>query len=236
MIQPRRKRVYDRVEVAQEADGYGILLDGKPLRTPAKAPLRVPGRRLAEAIAAEWAAQGAELDPAAMPLTRLAGSAIDLVGPNRPEIVSRTAAYAATDLLCYRAEAPPELVERQDAAWQPILDWLAQRYGAVLRVTQGIMAVEQPAEALTALRSPVEAADNLRLTALAALAAACGSLAIALGVAEGRLDAEAAWALSQLDETYQIEQWGEDAEAASRRAALRAEIAAAAQFLALLAA
>lgn len=232
----RRKRAYRRVTVAPLEGGFGIALDGKPVETPARARLVLPSRMLAEGVAAEWEAQGPEIDPLAMPLTRLAGSAIDLVGPGRAEVIARTAAYAATDLLCYRADGPPELAARQRAAWQPLLDWAAARYGASLKVTTGVIAVEQPAAALEALRQAVGACDDMRLTAVAAATAACGSLLLGLALAESRIDAEAASALSLLDEAYQSALWGEDEEAARRRQALRADIAAAARFLALLAA
>jgi chaperone required for assembly of F1-ATPase len=232
---PRGKRRFRQAAVEALPAGYRIALDGKPLMTPAGAPLQAASQALAEAVAAEWRALGEEIDPARLPLTRLLGSAIDLVGPNRAELVARTADYAGTDLLCYRAEAPPGLAERQHAGWQPLLDWAALRFEARLRVTAGVLAVPQPGDALEALRRAVEAYDDLRLTALAAATATCGSLILGLALAEGRLDAEGAWALSQLDEIYQSELWGEDAEAARRRAALKDDIAAAARFLALLA-
>jgi len=230
----RRKRAYRRVAVVPLEGGFGITLDGKPVVTPAKARIVLPSRPLALAVAAEWEAQGPEIDPLAMPLTRLAGSAIDLVGPGRVEVIARTAAYAATDLLCYRADGPPELAARQQAAWQPVLDWAAGRYGASLDVTSGVIAIEQPAASLEALRRALAACDDMRLTAVAAATAACGSLLLGLALAEGRIDAESAAALSQLDEAYQSELWGADEEAARRRQALRADIAAAARFLAFL--
>ena len=235
-MQQRRKRVYRRVALVPLDGGFGIALDGKPVATPAKARLVLPSRALAEAVAAEWEAQGPEIDPLVMPLTRLAGSAIDLVGPNRAEVITRTAAYAATDLLCYRANGPPELTARQQAAWQPVLAWATLCYDAPLSVTAGVIAVEQPAAALEALHRVVAGYDDMRLTALAAATAACGSLLLALALAEGHIDAEVASALSQLDEAYQSELWGEDEEGARRRQALRADIIAAARFLALLAA
>lgn len=236
MIHGRRKRLYRRVAVVPLDGGFGVALDGKPVTTPAKAPLVLPTRPLAEAVAAEWAAQGPEFDPLAMPLTRLAGSAIDLVRPGRAEVIASTAAYSSTDLLCYRADGPPELVARQQASWQPVLDWAALRYNAPLRVTAGVIAIDQPPAALEALHLAVAACDDMRLTAVAAATAACGSLVLALALAEGRIDAEAAAALCHLDEAYQSELWGEDEEAARRREAQRAEIATAARFLALLAA
>lgn len=236
MTLTRRKRAYRGVAVVPLEGGFGIALDGKPVATPAKARLVLPSRALAEAVAAEWEAQGPEIDPLAMPLTRLAGSAIDLVGPSRAEVIARTAGYAATDLLCHRADRPAALVARQQAAWQPVLDWAILRYQAKLEVTTGVIAVDQSPAALEALRRAVAAYDDMRLTAVAAATAACGSLLLGLALAEGRIDAEAASALSQLDEAYQSELWGEDEDAARRRQALRADIAAAARFLILLAA
>lgn len=235
-MQQRRKRAYRGVAVVPLEGGFGIALDGKPVATPAKARLVLPSRALAEAVAAEWEAQGPEIDPLAMPLTRLAESAIDLVGPGRAELIARTAAYAATDLLCHRADGPAALVARQQAAWQPVLDWAALRYRAALKVTTGVITVEQLPAALEALRRAVAAYDDMQLTAVAAATAACGSLLLGLVLAEGRIDAEAASALSQLDEAYQSELWGEDEDAARRRQALRGDIAAAARFLILLAA
>lgn len=235
MIGVLRKRVYKHVAVQALAEGYGVTLDGKPVRTPRHHVLVLPTRQLAEAVAAEWEAQGPELDPLAMPLMRLAGSAIDLVVPNRAEVIERTVAYGGTDLLCYRADAPAELAQRQSEAWQSVVDWATLRYDAPLKVTAGVMAIQQPIEALGALARAVESYDDMRLTALAAAAAACGSLLLALALAEGRIDADAAWALSQLDETFQIEQWGEDPEARKRRETLRNDIVAAGRFLELLA-
>lgn len=229
------RRSYQAVAVVEHEGGYGVALDGVSAATPEGRPLVLPSRQLAQALAAEWQAQGQHVDPLAMPLTRLAGSAIDLVGPHRAAVVERTVAYAETDLLCYRALGPEALAERQEAGWQPLVDWVARRFEAPLRVTAGIVAIEQPARSLAILRRAVEASDDWRLTALAAATAACGSLILGLALAEGEIDAEAAWALSELDASYQIELWGEDPEARRRREVQRADIAAAARFLALLA-
>ncbi|MFI5021823.1 MAG: ATP12 family chaperone protein [Alphaproteobacteria bacterium] len=231
----RARRTYQAVAVVECRGGYGIALDGKPITTPEGRPLVLPSRPLAQALAAEWQAQGQHVGPLAMPLTRLAGSAIDLVGPHRAAVVERTAAYAETDLLCYRALGPEALAERQQVGWQTVVDWVAQHFEAPLRVTAGIVAIEQPALSLATLRRAVEASDDLRLTALTAATAACGSLILGLALAEGEIAAEAAWALSELDESYQIELWGEDPEARRRREVQRADIAAAARFFALLA-
>lgn len=228
------KRVYKTVTVAVVAGGCEIRLDNRPVRTPGRVTLAVPSRALAEAIAAEWDAQRETVDPQTMPLTQLAATAADRVWPQRAQIAEATAAYAATDLLCHRADQPPELAQRQQRHWQPLLDWAALRFDAPLRVTAWVMPLEQPEASLRALRRAVEAYDDLILAALQDLTASCGSLVLALAVVEGRIGPEEAFTLSQLDESYQIEQWGEDAEAARRRERLRHDIAAAARFVALL--
>ncbi|HTZ38498.1 MAG TPA: ATP12 family protein [Stellaceae bacterium] len=228
------KRVYKIVATRREANGWGVALDGRPLRTPDKRELSVPSQSLADAIAAEWDAQQDEIRPPTMPLTQLAATAIDRTSGRRPEIVATVAGYAATDLVCYRADHPPALTARQEAVWQPLIDWAAGRYDAGLAVTRGVIPTPQSPASLRVYGSVVAALDDFRLTALQAATAACGSLIIALALFEGRLDAPAAFAASQLDETFQIEAWGEDAEATRRRAALAADIAAAARFVELL--
>jgi chaperone required for assembly of F1-ATPase len=228
------RRVYKRAAAGPAEGGWGIALDGRPLRTPAKHALVVPNAALAEAIAAEWNAQQDDIRPVTMPLTRLAATAIDHTSAQRDQVVAETAKYAETDLVCYRAEHPPALVARQQAGWQPLIDWAMLRYDASLTVTSGIVPRPQSPAALKAFAAAVAAQDDFRLTALHAMTAACGSLVIALALMEGRLDAAAAFAVSQLDETFQIEAWGEDSEAAARRQALMADIAAASRFVELL--
>jgi chaperone required for assembly of F1-ATPase len=169
-----------------------------------------------------------------MPLTRLAATAIDRTRTQRDLVVADTAKYAGTDLVCYRAEHPPALIARQEAEWQPLIDWAMRRYDAALAVTSGIVPRPQSPAALKAFAAAVEALDDFRLTALHTMTTACGSLVIALALMEGRLDAAAAFAASQLDETFQIEAWGEDAEAAARRRGLAEDIAAAERFVHLL--
>ena len=230
------KRVYDRVTSGPAEGGFGVALDGRKLRTPGKQALIVPSAALAAAIAAEWDAQQGEIRPASMPLFRLAATAIDRTAALRAEVAAEIANYAATDLVCHRASEPPSLTARQQEVWQPLVDWARLRYDAALAVTAGVIPAGQSAAALKALAAAVAALDDFRLTALHALTGASGSLVIALALYEGRLDADAAFAASQLDETFQIEAWGEDAEAAARRLALAADIAAAARFLELLAA
>ena len=228
------KRFYRDVSVAPAEGGFAVHLDEKPIRTPAKASLLVPTLALAEAIAAEWREQGEEVAPASLPLTRLASTAIDLVAPRRAAVVAEITKYAGTDLLCYRAEHPVELVARQHHAWQPLLDWATLRYDAPLAVTAGVSPVAQPEASLRALTVAVEAYDEITLVALHLATAACGSLILALALTEGRLDADAAFDAAQLDETFEIEQWGEDPEQMRRRAGLKEDIALAARLVELL--
>ena len=228
------KRFYRRVAVADEGAGFRVALDGRPIKTPAAAALVLPSRALAEAVAEEWRGQGDEVEVAAMPLMRLACTGIDRVAPRRKAVVTEIAGFAGTDLVCYRAEAPPALVERQRRAWQPLIDWAARHHGARLRVARGVMPRRQPPAALEALESAVAAHNDMALTALWSATTATGSLVIALALAAGRLDAEAAFAAAQIDEAFQAERWGEEPMAARRRAGLRAEIVAAERFLRLL--
>jgi chaperone required for assembly of F1-ATPase len=228
------KRFYQNAESVPAATGYGIALDGRLLKTPVGRDLVVPTATLAAALVAEWNAQGDEIHPAAMPLTRLASTAIDRVETQRQAIVEQVADYAATDLVCYRATRPPALAARQHAVWQPLIDWAVLRYDAPLKVTAGVIPRNQPAASLRAFGAAVAARDDFALTALHLATAACGSLVIALALSENRIDAVEAFAASQLDESFQSEAWGADAEQARRRAALAAEIEAAARFLSLL--
>jgi chaperone required for assembly of F1-ATPase len=229
------KRVYKKVTAGPVEGGWGVALDSRPICTPGKNPLVLPTEALAAAVAAEWDAQHDEIRPAAMPLTRLAAIAIDRTAPLRRQVIEEVANYAGTDLVCYRADHPPALAARQQAAWQPLIDWTTSRYDAALAVTSGVIPTRQSPGALKAFAAAVAAQDDFRLTGLHALTASCGSLVIALAVLEGRLGADEAFAASQLDEMFQIEAWGEDAEAAARRKALAADIAAASRFIQLLA-
>ncbi len=228
------KRTYRTVTVVPQEGGFGIDLDDKPVRTPAKAPLILPSRALAEAIAAEWRAQGLEVKLDALGLTRLATTAIDLVTQRHAEVAAEVARYAGTDLVCYRASHPPELARRQHEVWQPLIDWATLRYDAPLETTVGVVPVAQSAVALRAFAAAAESYAPLELAALHLATAACGSLVVALALIEGRLDIEAAFAAAQLDESFEIEQWGEDAEQTRRRAALKADMALAHSFIRLL--
>jgi len=222
------KRFYKDVSVAEESGAFHVLLDGKPVKTPSRKTLAVPTRTLAEAIAEEWRAQGETVELAQMFVTRLATAGADA---NRGHIAEQILAFGKSDLLCYRAEAPRELAVRQAEVWNPLLDWAHQNYGARLAVSTGIVFVEQPAEALLALEKAVWDRDDFALAALHAASSITGSLVLALALAERRLTAGEAFAVSRLDETFQAEKWGQDAEAEARAARLAGELAAAERFL-----
>jgi chaperone required for assembly of F1-ATPase len=228
------KRIYRKAEAVPVARGHGVVLDGRLVKTPGKHDLVLPNWALAVAIAEEWEAQQGEIRRERMPLTRFAAATIDRAVGQREEVVRQVAHYAGTDLVSYRASHPPALAARQQAVWQPLIDWAAERYDAPLMVANGVIPAIQPAASLAAFAAAVAAHDDYALTALHAATAACGSLVIALALLEGRVDAGEAFAASQLDESFQIEAWGEDAEEARRRAALAADIDAAARFTALL--
>ena len=217
--------------VAADDGGFGVTLDARPVRTPARVPLVLPTRALADAVLAEWAAQGDEVDPRTMPMTGLSNAAIDRVLPDPSLFVTQIAAYAETDLLCYRADAPATLVARQADAWDPLLAWARTRYGIALKVTAGIVHVAQPPETLARLRTAVAAQDAHALAALSPLVTIGGSLVAALAVAERMIDADAAFDLTHLDELWQVERWGEDALATEARTLRRADFIAAARFL-----
>lgn len=228
------KRFYKTVSGVSDAEGWSILLDGRPIRTPAKSLLRVPSGPLAEHIAFEWDAQRETIDPKTMPLTRLANTVLDGVTPKRDSVVAEIAAYGESDLICYRATDPPELVVRQAAAWNPLIDWAEQRLSAQLVVTDGILHQKQSAEALLALKDAVEACSDWQLAPLHMMVSITGSLVIGLALLAGRLGVDEAWAAGQLDELFQAERWGEDAEAAAVRLARQADLAHAASFLSFL--
>ena len=230
------KRFYKGTDIEAGEGGWRVLLDGKPMRTPAKAVLVVPTESLARAIADEWRAvpENTEINTAHLPLTRLAATGLDRVAPRHAEIIEDTAKYAGSDLLCYRASAPDSLVKLQREAWQPLLDWAAERYGAHLNVVEGMTFVAQPEEAKTRLRHAVAAHADLALAALYNLTHTSGSVVIALAISDGRLTAEDAFAAAQVDELYQVARWGDDPLAEKHRQGVRTDIAAGARFLALL--
>ncbi|MCP1469399.1 chaperone required for assembly of F1-ATPase [Sphingobium sp. OAS761] len=227
------KRFYTEVSVLPDGGGWGIRLDGRPVRTPARAPLTLPTPALAEAVAAEWRGQGDMVDPASMPFTGMANAAIDHVAPDPAAFAAGIARYAQSDLLCYRADGPEALAARQAAAWDPLLDWAQGRYAVRFAVTQGIIPVDQPEATLARLQAAVVALDPFVLTGLSTLVTLSGSLICGLAIVEGGHDVESIWQLAELDEAWQAEQWGEDAEAAARSARRAAEFSMAGAFCAM---
>jgi len=226
------KRFYKDVKVVKTPQGFRFLLDGKPVQTPARQALLLPSFALAEAIAEEWRAQGEEMRPLAMPLTRLVNTVVDGVRANRDELIPAILRFGENDLLSYRAEGPAELARRQ-AQWDAWLDWAEKRHGARLGVTSGISHVGQSPEALGALEKTVKAQDDYALAALHVLSSITGSLILGLAVLEGELAPTDAFALSRLDEAYQAENWGADGEAEERAARLAGEMNQAARLAAL---
>ncbi len=215
----RQKRFYESVSLEPGEGCHTLHLDGRRAMTPGRKPLAVPHKLLADAVAAEWEAQADHIDPAAMPVTRLANTAIDGVAARLAEVQADVLVYAGTDLLCYRAGEPEGLVDRQRAAWDPVLAWTEKRHGVRFVLAEGIVHAAQPEPTLAALRAAVEAFDEpFRLAGLHLATTLSGSALIALALAEGKLDVEAAWVAAHVDEDWNISQWGEDAEATARRA------------------
>lgn len=224
------KRFWKTVTIADGA----IELDGRPVRTPARATLLLPTPQLAEAVAEEWRSVGKEIDPRAMPLTGFANAAIDQIAPNPAPFAADLARYGESDLLCYRAESPQPLVQRQAAQWDPLLDWARARYDVHFETTAGIMHRPQPPATIARLQEVVAALDPFLLAALSPLVTISGSLVAALALLEGAADRDTVWRAAQLDEDWQAEQWGEDELATRAREARRADFEAAARFLSLL--
>ena len=228
------KRFYKEASAIKTDDGFTVALDGKPVKTPGKRDLVVPLEVIAEAIVAEWQEQGETIDVPAMAMLRLAATAIDRVAVNRAEVDAVTLKFAETDLLCYRARQPPELVARQAKSWQPLLDWAGSDLQAPLVITEGIVPVVQPHEALNGLGAALAALSDLEVTAVSGIAAATGSLVIGFAVKHGRLSPTEAANVGLLDELFQMEHWGEDETTQERHAAIRQEINESARFLRLL--
>jgi len=224
------KRFYKEVTVADRA----ILLDGKPVRTPARAELILPTAALADAVAAEWRSQEGDIDPRTMRLTGLSNAAIDRVAPDLAAFTRPLAAYAESDLLCYRADAPPELIARQAEAWDPLLDWAGRRFDVRFTVTSGIVHAPQPAATIARLGQALAAYDAFHLAALAPIVTIGGSLVVALALAEDEVDPDSAFDLTHLDELWQARRWGEDRLALEARAVRKRDFMAAAQLLDLL--
>jgi chaperone required for assembly of F1-ATPase len=225
------KRFYASAAVG---DGRTILLDGRPVKTPGRAPLAPPSDGLAEAIVEEWNAQGEAIDPRSMPLTGLTNAAIDRIAPDPAAFARGLAVYGESDLLCYRAERPDSLVARQTVLWDPILDWARGRFDVAFVLTAGVIHRPQPGETVARLAQAVAARDPYQLAGLSPLVTVSGSLILALALAEGAIGLEAAWQAAAIDELWQAEQWGEDTDAALSLEGRRADFAAAHRFLTLL--
>jgi chaperone required for assembly of F1-ATPase len=228
------KRFYRDVSIAPGAEGHRVLLDGRPVRTPAKRLLIAPSGALAEAIAGEWRDQGDDIRPEVMPLSRLAGTALDRMPDLRRAAIDEVLAYVDTDLVCYRAAGPLELVERQRRSWQPMLDWLEASFGVGLTVTSSILPVAQPGAARERVGAIIEPLDDWPLVGVHAATTGLGSVVLGLALLHGRIDAEAALAASLLDELFEIERWGVEPEALRRHEALRRDVFGAERFLRLL--
>lgn len=228
------KRFWKHVAVEPQDEGWTVKLDGKPLRTPARAALIVPSQRLAEAIAEEWRAVEGEVEPRAMPLTGLANAAIDRVAPDRRAFAGGLARYAEADLACYRSDWPPDLVSRQAGKWDELLAWARRRYDVDFSTTSGILHVPQPQATIERLDHAVAALDPFRLAGLSPLVTVGGSLIAGLAVLEKAIAPEAAWDAVSVDEVWQLEQWGKDAEAEDALENRRRDFMSAARFLELL--
>jgi len=228
------KRFYKQVSIEKNGADYCISLDRRRLKTPAKADLSVPCRALADAICTEWAEQKEHILPHTMPVTKLVNVSIDTVATSRDTVVSDVAAYAGSDLLCYRAERPIALIDLQAEHWDPVLDWVREELDAPFEAACGVIHVPQPDQSLAAIKRQVEVLDDLRLSAVASMTNLTGSVFLALAVCHGRLEAADAWAAAHVDEDWQIREWGEDEEAAERRARRWREMDAAARVVRLL--
>lgn len=228
------KRFYTEVTVAARGGGHAVYLDGRPLRTPNKLVLVLPKLEIAEVIAEEWSAQGATIDPMSMPLTRLANTVRDQVEGREAEVRADIVKYAGSDLLCYRADTPAELVARQAAAWDPLLDWAREALGADLAVCTGLMPVDQTAASRGAVEAAVANLDSFRLASAHMMTTLLGSVVLMLATRAGRLTPDEAWKAAHIDEDWQITQWGADAEAARRQEGRKAEFLAAVRLIRLL--
>jgi len=232
LAKPLPRRFYKEVSVGDTAP-FSVLLDGRPIKTPKKRALALPTHELAEAIAEEWRAQGEHINPAHMPLTRFANTAIDAVADTLDAVADDIAAYAGTDLICYRAETPEKLVELQAEHWDPIVAWVNETLNAEFRVVFGIVHVAQPTAAIVAYEQALEPHNAMRLSGLHVITTLTGSALIALAIDREWLSPDAAWKAAHVDEDYQISLWGEDSEALARRRGRRAEFDAAVRFLTL---
>lgn len=232
MKTPLPKRFYKTVSVAKEEGGFAVLLDGRPARTPGRAVMLLPTEKAAALVADEFAAQGETIDPVAMPVMRLVNTAIDGVASDPQAVLEDILRFASSDLLCYRADAPQGLVDRQNAHWNSVLDWAQSALGARFHLAEGVIHVEQPRETIAVLGAHLaRLAEPLKLAAIHVMTSLTGSALLALAVEHGAVDEEAAWTAAHVDEDWQIEHWGHDAEAVARRAHRKRDFMAAARLL-----
>ncbi|MEL6289412.1 MAG: ATP12 family protein [Pseudomonadota bacterium] len=230
---PGPKRIFETAAAAETDGGFALELDGRRVRTPARHVLMVPSRALADAVAAEWNAQGEHVDFQAMPLTRLSNTALDNVRGREATIVEEIIGFAASDLTCYRAERPESLIAAQQNGWDPVHAWIAERFGTRPIIVAGIMHADQPASLLDALRDVLAAADPFILTATHNFTTLTGSAFLGVGLLGARFSPTDAWACAHIDEDWQAERWGHDAEAAARRRYREGEFTSAYRFLTL---
>lgn len=228
------KRFYRKAKAVPADGGWEIRLDERPVKTPARQTLLLPGAALAEAVAAEWRVQGETIDPRSMPFTGLANAAIDRIAPDPQTFSHSLALFGENDLLCYRADGPAPLVRRQTDAWNPLLDWARGRYDVEFEMTTGVIHRPQPPRTVEQLARAVAARDPFRLAALSPLVTISGSLLIGLALDEEAIKLDPAWAAATVDEAWQAEQWGEDAEATARLELRRREFGDAHRFRRLL--
>ncbi|RCK44688.1 ATP12 family chaperone protein [Thalassospira profundimaris] len=236
MLTKTINRFYKKAEAAADDSGSGwrVHLDGRAVKSPAKAEFLLPSEILAREIAAEWDAQGEKVQPATMPIMQLAATAIDRVRPHRDAVIAELTGYGRSDLLCYRASFPKDLIERQARVWQPLLDWAKSDLDVALAVTEGVMPISQDDQSLLRLQDHVKSFDDYHLTALHSLTTVSGSVVIGLAVMKREIDAQHAFECAMLDEEYAIEQWGDDAEAVARCERHKSELLATGRYLELL--
>ena len=232
MRTPMPKRFYDKAEAVETDSGFAVRLDGKPVRTPGRAVLELPTLAAAQLLADEFAAQREHINPVEMPVLRLVNTAIDGVAADPQAVLEDILRFSATDMLCYRADGPERLVQRQNDLWDPVLDWARASLGARFNLAEGVMHVEQPREAIAALGAHLtQRREPSRLAALHLMTSLTGSALLALAVDFGEISVDEAWAAAHVDEDWQIEQWGQDAEAMARRSARRRDMDAAVALL-----
>jgi len=225
------KRFYKKAESGPVETGFAVLLDGRPIKTPAKAAFILPTEKMAIAIAEEWDAQENKIDPASMPFMQFAATAIDRVTTQKIAVIDEISGFGGTDLVCYRASYPDRLVEKQSQAWDPLLQWLDETYSITLDTTPGLDHVMQAPKSLDGMTAIIEQQSDMKLSAIHMIVSLTGSLVVTLAVIAGRLTAEQAFDISELDETHTIEEWGADDEAVLRRKNNKASLIAATNFL-----